>query len=248
MAPLPALVSPEVARSQGPEFVATLGGQRLTFRRVAVAAAFPSTPAEFMVVSTPGLLHAAVRIPEAGLALSEVWAMGDDPRPRLERAGFILGPTQAAGPIIAVLAQLPQSLAVGMNFAAAVGGLGLVVIGVAVGLYFAQRRREFEFASLRAMGTQPRQITRVLLLEQGLMIVFAVVAGAAIGFGVLRGLMPYVGRSIGSAFPPPVLVVDRASLAISLCAIVAASAIGLLAALRALLRSSVTSVLRGEAE
>ncbi|HET7236580.1 MAG TPA: ABC transporter permease [Actinomycetota bacterium] len=248
MAPLPALVSPEVARSQGLEFVATMGGQRLPIRRVAVAEAFPSTPADFMVVSTPGLLQAAVRIPEAGLALNEVWAMGDDPRPALEPAGFAIGETQAAGPIIAVLAQLPQSLAVGMNFAAAIGGLGLVVIGVAVGLYFAQRRREFEFASLRAMGTVPRQLTRVLLLEQGLMIVFALAAGAAIGFGILRWLMPYVGRSIGAAFPPPVLVVDRASLAISLCAIVAATAIGLLAALRALLRSSVTSVLRGEAE
>jgi ABC-type lipoprotein release transport system permease subunit len=249
LGPLPALVSPEIARSQGPEFAATLGGQQLMFRRVAVAEAFPSTPADFVVVSTPGLLHAAVRIPEAGLAMNEVWGMGErDPGPALERAGFVLGPSQAAGPIVAVLAQLPQSLAVGMNFAAAVGGLGLVVIGVAVGLYFAQRRREFEFASLRAMGTVPRQITRVLLLEQGLMIVFAAAAGAAIGFGVLRWLMPYVGRSIGSAFPPPVLVFDQTSLLISLCAIVAASAIGLLAALRALLRSSVTSVLRGEAE
>ena len=70
-----------------------------------------------------------------------------------------------------------------MNFATAVGGLGLVVLGVAVGLYFAQRRREFEFASLRAMGTEPKQVTRVLLLEQGLMITFALVAGAAIGSG-----------------------------------------------------------------
>jgi ABC-type antimicrobial peptide transport system permease subunit len=124
----------------------------------------------------------------------------------------------------------------------------LVVLGVAVGLYFAQRRREFEFASLRAMGTQPGQVSRVLLLEQGLMIVFAIAAGAGIGFGILRLLMPYVGRSIGSAFPPPILVVDWTSFAISLSAIVAATAIGLLLALRALLRSSVTSVLRGEAE
>ena len=156
-------------------------------------------------------------------------------------------PDRGGRPIIGALAQLPQSLAVGMNFATAVGGLGLVVLGVAVGLYFAQRRREFEFASLRAMGTEPKQVSRVLLLEQGLMITFAILAGAGIGFGVLRLLMPYVGRSIGSAFPP-ILVFDWPALAISLSAIVAASAIGLLAALRALLRSSVTSVLRGEAE
>ena len=249
MGALPALVSPEIARSQGSAFVATIGGQRLDVRQVALAEAFPSVLGDFVVVSTPALLRAAVRIPEPGLALNEVWAMGeDDPRPALEEAGLIPGPTEAAGPIIGALAQLPQSLAVGMNFATAVGGLGLVVLGVAVGLYFAQRRREFEFASLRAMGTEPKQVTRVLLLEQGLMITFALVAGAAIGFGILRLLMPYVGRSIGSAFPPPILVFDWPALAISLSAIVAATAIGLLAALRALLRSSVTSVLRGEAE
>ena len=247
--PLPALVSPEISRSQGSPFVATIGGQRLDFQQVALAQAFPSVLGDFVVVSTPALLRAAVRIPEPGLALNEVWAMGEeDPRPALRRAGMIPGPTQAAGPIIGALAQLPQSLAVGMNFATAVGGLGLVVLGVAIGLYFAQRRREFEFASLRAMGTEPGQVSRVLLLEQGLMITFAILAGAGIGFGVLRLLMPYVGRSIGSAFPPPILVFDWPALAVSLSAIVAASAIGLLAALRALLRSSVTSVLRGEAE
>jgi len=249
MGALPALVSPEVARSQGSAFVATIGGQRLDVRQVALAEAFPSVLGDFVVVSTPALLNAAVRIPEPGLAVNEVWAMGeDDPRPALQDVGLIPGPTEAAGPIIGALAQLPQSLAVGMNFATAVGGLGLVVLGVAVGLYFAQRRREFEFASLRAMGTEPKQVTRVLLLEQGLMITFALIAGAAIGFGILRLLMPYVGRSIGSAFPPPILVFDWPALAISLSAIVAATAIGLLAALRALLRSSVTSVLRGEAE
>ena len=249
MGALPALVSPEIARSQGSAFVATIGGQRLDIRQVALAEAFPSVLGDFVVVSTPALLRAAVRIPEPGLALNEVWAMGEeDPRPALEEAGVIPGPTESAGPIIGALAQLPQSLAVGMNFATAVGGLGLVVLGVAVGLYFAQRRREFEFASLRAMGTEPKQVARVLLLEQGLMITFALLAGAAIGFGILRLLMPYVGRSIGSAFPPPILVFDWPALAISLSAIVVATAIGLLAALRALLRSSVTSVLRGEAE
>ena len=249
MQPLPALVSPEISRSQGSSFSATVGAQRLDFQQVALADAFPSVLGEFVVVSTPALIEAAARIPEPGLALNEVWAMGDaDPRPELRDAGFIPGQTQAAGPIIAALAQLPQSLAVGMNFATAVGGLGLVVLGVAVGLYFAQRRREFEFASLRAMGTEPKQVTRVLMIEQGLMIAFAIVAGAAIGFGILRLLMPYVGRSIGSAFPPPILVFHWPALAISLTAIVAATAIGLIAALRALLRSSVTSVLRGEAE
>jgi hypothetical protein len=247
--PLPALVSPEVARSQGRDFHATIGGQRLAFHGVAIAEHFPSVSGDFVVVSTPALLRAAARIPEPGLALNEVWANGTaDPRPALERAGFIPGAVRAAGPIVAALAQLPQSLAVGMNYAAAAGGLGLVVIGVGVGLYFAQRRRAFEFASLRAMGAEPSQISRILLLEQGAMIVFAIAAGAGLGYGILRLVMPYIARSIGSAFPEPVLTIDWVSLAIALAAIVAATAVGLLTALRALVRSSVTSVLRGEAE
>jgi putative ABC transport system permease protein len=119
---------------------------------------------------------------------------------------------------------------------------------VAVGLYFAQRRREYEFASLRAMGAEPGQVSRALLLEQGVMIGFAVAVGAGLGFGILHLVMPYVGRSIGASFPEPTIVFDWFSMAMALAAVLAATAIGSLAALRALVRSSVTSVLRGEAE
>ncbi|MFB3739243.1 MAG: FtsX-like permease family protein, partial [Candidatus Velamenicoccus archaeovorus] len=246
--PIPALVSPGVLSSQGASFEATMGGQLLDFREVAVADSFPTVAGEFMVVPAPALLEAFARIPEAGLSLGEVWAMGSDPRPALRAEGFVVGQTTSAGPIIAFLSQLPQSLAVGMHFTAAAGGLGLVVIGVAVGLYFAQRRREFEFAALRAMGTEPGQITGVLTIEQGVLIGFAVLAGAGLGYGILRLMMPYVGKSLGAAFPPPVMVLDWTSLGISVVAIGVATALGLLAALRALLRTSVTSVLRGEAE
>ncbi len=247
-APLPAVVSPGVAASVGGVFSATMGGQSFEIRPVAVADAFPSLTGEFVVVSTPTLLAASARIPEPGLALNEVWAMGKDPRPALRAADFILGRTQAAGPIVAILSQLPQSLAVGLHFTSAAGGLGLVVIGVAVGLYFAQRRREFEFASLRAMGTAPAQVTTVLVLEQGLLIGFALVAGAGLGIGMLRLMMPYVGRSLAAAFPAPKLAFDWPALAISTVVVVLATGLGLLLALRDLLRSSVTSVLRGEAE
>ena len=54
-----------------------------------------------------------------------------------------------------------------MNFTAAAGGVGLVIIGVSASLYFAQRRRDYEFAALRAMGAERSQIRRTLVLEQG---------------------------------------------------------------------------------
>jgi ABC-type antimicrobial peptide transport system permease subunit len=154
----------------------------------------------------------------------------------------------AAGPIEAYLAQLPASLAVGLDGAAAIGGLGLVTIGVAVGLSLGQRRREFEFASLRAMGVERSKVARVVVLEQVVLVGFAVVAGFALGYGVLRWLLPYVGKSIGAPFPPPVLVVDGTALAFALLAIVVATTIGIVVAVRSVLRASVTGVLRGEAE
>ena len=246
--PLPALVSPGVATSEGDVFETTVVGQRLEFRAVAIAEHFPSVPKDFVVASAPGLLRAALRIPEPGLSLGEVWATGPDPRPALLDAGFTVGGTTSAEPIEDALAQLPQSFAVGLDSATAVGGLALVVIGVAVGLCSAQRRREFEFASLRAMGIAPSQIARVLALEQGVLVGFAMAVGAGLGFAILAWLLPYVGRSLGAPFPEPVLVVDRAALGASVMAIVAATAVGLGAALRALTRASVTTVLRGEAE
>jgi putative ABC transport system permease protein len=250
-APMPALVSDAVAAELGQTFSVTMAGQHIDVRVVATASQFPSVVpnAPFVVVSAPALLERQFAIPEAGLTLSEVWANGpDDPSAALRDLGFFTGAVEATGPIEGILAQLPQSLAVGMNFTAAAGGLGLVVIGVAAGLYFAQRRRDYEFAALRAMGTEARQIRRTLILEQTGLLGFALVAGLAIGYGLLKLVMPYVGTSLGVSYPPPVLVMDWPALGVSVAAIVLMTALSLAASMRVLMRSSVTGVLRGEAE
>jgi hypothetical protein len=246
--PIPALLSPGLLSTTPPQFQATLGGQSLTFRTVGQSQAFPSVIGDFMTIPLRTTVLDSARVTEPSLAVDEVWAMGPDPRSELRSAGFVPGPESSAASRIAVLAQLPQSLAVGMHFTAAAGGTGLVVIGVAVGLYFTQRRREFEFASLRAMGSGVGQISGVLLMEQGAMTGFAALAGGALGFAVVRLMMPYFGKSLGSDFPPPVMVVDWSSLGLCAAAIAVATALALILSLRALLGSSVISVLRGEAE
>jgi hypothetical protein len=249
---MPAVLSASLAASVGDTFTVTLGGQQIELRQVATAVQFPSTVpnSPFLVVSAPGLLERELAVPEPGLTLNEAWSMGDaNPLPALRAAGFIPGiNVLRAAPIEAVLAQLPQSLAVGMNFTAAAGGIGLVVIGVAAGLYFAQRRRDYEFAALRAMGADRGQIRLSLILEQGVLLGFAIVAGLGLGYLMLRSVMPYVGTSLGVSYPPPLLVMDWTSLGIALAAIVIATATGLGLAIRTLMRSSVTGVLRGEAE
>jgi hypothetical protein len=249
--PLPVLVSPGIASPGGPIFQATLGGQELQLDPVVGAIQFPSMipNAPFIVLSGPALLERASAVPEPGLVLNEVWAEGErNPIPPLRAGGFIPGAVARTAPIEGFLAQLPQSLALGMNFVSAAGGASLVIVGVAAALYFAQRRRDYEFAALRAMGAPSGQIVRTLALEQVLLLGFAVVAGLGLGYLLLRLMMPYVGPSLSVAYPPPVFLMDWTSLGIALAAILGASALALALSARALLRASVTGVLRGEAE
>ena len=249
--PLPVLVSPGVSSSGGPVFPAALGGQEIELNPVASAIQFPSMlPNQpFIVMSGSALLERAAAVPEPGLVLNEVWAEGErNPVPQLRQKGFFPGDVARTAPIEGFLAQLPQSLALGMNFVAAAGGAGLVIVGVAAALYFAQRRRDYEFAALRAMGTASGQIVRTLALEQVLLLGFAVLAGLGLGYLLLRLMMPYVGPSLSVAYPPPVFLMDWVSLGTALAAIVAATAIALALSARAMLRASVTGVLRGEAE
>jgi putative ABC transport system permease protein len=207
----------------------------------------PNSP--FIVLSTTALLDRAAAVPEQGLVLNEVWANGDaTPLPPLRQRGLITGAVARTAPIEGFLAQLPQSLALGMNFVAAAGGAALVVVGVAAALYFAPRRRDYEFAALRAMGAASSQIVRTLALEQVLLLGFAVAAGLGLGYLLLRLMMPYVGPSLSVSYPPPVFLMDWTSLGIALVAILAATTLALALSARSLLRASVTGVLRGEAE
>jgi hypothetical protein len=251
-AAMPALVSTTVAAQVEDTFTVTLGGQKIELHQVAVATQFPSAipNSPFIVVPTRALLERELAVPEPGITLDEVWAMGSaSPIEALRERGFVPGrEVQRAEPIEATLAQLPQSLAVGMNFTAAAGGVGLVIIGVSASLYFAQRRRDFEFAALRAMGAERSQIWRTLMLEQGLLLGFAIVAGLGLGYLLLRLVMPYVGTSLGVSYPPPLLVMDWTTLGVALATVLVTTLLGLGLALRTLLRSSVTGVLRGEAE
>jgi hypothetical protein len=248
---MPALVSEHfISDTQGPVDVG-LTGQQLQVEPIAVASQFPGVVpnAPFVIVSTRGLLERQFSIPEAGVSLNEVWAnTAENPSPQLREAGWTPGLVNATAPIEGLLAQLPQSLAVGMNFTAAVAGVGLVIAGVAAGLYFTMRRRDYEFAALRAMGTGRRQIRTTLVLEQAALLGFALLAGLGIGYWLLRLVMPYVDTSLGVSYPAPVLVLDWPALGAAVVAIVVSSGLAIGAAMRTLMRSSVTGVLRGEAE
>jgi ABC-type antimicrobial peptide transport system permease subunit len=123
-----------------------------------------------------------------------------------------------------------------------------VVIGVAVGLYFGQRRRRFEFAALRALGTDRETMLAAMIIEQAAIVGVSLVTAFLLGSSLLRFMMPALGPSITKGFPPPVLVTDWGSLAVFAAAVLTAAAVAGLFSARTVLRASVTSVLRGEVE
>jgi FtsX-like permease family len=248
---LPAVLSADMAQVEPAQMSIELGGQQVALQRVGVATSFPGVAHgdPFFVVSGPALYDLARAIPQPSPTVTEVWSRGDrDPTEAIRAAGFSVTDLLSAAPVEAQLAQSPQSLAAGMEAAAAIAGLGLVIAGVAATLYFAQRRRDYEFASLRAMGTTPATIRRTLVIEQVGLLCYALIAGLLLGWGVLRLMVKAVRSSLGVTYPVPVLVIDWRMLAAVVVAIALASSVALVLSIRSLLRSSVTVVLRGEAE
>jgi predicted lysophospholipase L1 biosynthesis ABC-type transport system permease subunit len=159
----------------------------------------------------------------------------------------VLG-TGSALAVEASLAQDPQSLALGMHFAAAAGGMGLVVIGLAVSLYFGQRRRQFEFAALRALGAEHGQLVGALVGEQAFLVGFALIGALGLGYALLRLIMPYAARNLTTSIPPGLLRVDWVAIAVFGAAVVGVVCAAIALGVRALFGTSVPAVLRGEAE
>jgi len=250
-AAVPAIVSSEVAEREPATMQLRIGDRTIPIERVGTATSFPgidpTTP--FIVVSGPALFELQGAVPGQGGRVTEVWAHGDtDPTLAIQQAGFPVVDLLSARAIEGRLAEAPQSLAVGLDAAAAIAGLGLVIAGVTATLYFAQRRRDFEFASLRAMGAGPSTLRATIAREQSALIGVASIAGLLLGYVVVRLATAPLLKTVSTSFPAPVMVVDVPVLIVALIVIGVATTIAVVAATRALLRSSISAVLRGDPE
>ena len=227
--PLPVLVSPGIASADGPIFPATLGGQELELDPVAGALQFPSMiPNAPFIVLSRRLSRTSRRGPGAGPRPERgVGRGGSRSDPLLRADGLVPGAVARTAPTEGFLAQLPQSLALGMNFVAAAGGAGLVVVGSRWPGCTSHSAAVTTSSPRSGRWGPPRTIVRTLALEQVLLLGFAVVAGLGLGYLLLRLMMPYVGPSLSVAYPPPVFLMDWTSLGIALAAILGATAIAL---------------------
>jgi hypothetical protein len=248
---VPVLASADVVDAVGRDFQGIIGGTRLEFHVAEIVRGFPATPAgqPFLVVPEPVVLTRLESIPDSSQGITQIWASGSDsPAAAIRHAGLHVDAVTSAVGLERRYTLNPQSLALGMHYTAAVGGMVLVVIGVGVGLYFAQRRRRFEFATLRALGTERRTMLAVMIGEQVAIVGFSLVTAFLLSGWLLRLMMPALGPSIARGFPSPLLATDWRAIALFTLAVVIAAGVSLALAIRATLGTSVTSVLRGEVE
>ena len=248
---IPTIVSHDVAGQEGNDPRLWAGDRTVPLGVVGTADAFPGVPpgTPFLIVSGPTLFALQGAVPDSVQRITEVWARGgSDPTAALRDAGYQVGDVASALSVEGRLAQAPQSLAVGLDAAAATAGLGLVIAGVMATLYFAQRRREFEFASLRAMGAKGTTVRDTIAREQIALVGVATVAGIALGDVVLRLVRTQLLTAVTTTFPAPTITVDVRVLVVAVLVIGVAAATAVAAATRAALRAPITTVLRGDPE
>ncbi|MDP9300637.1 MAG: hypothetical protein M3P43_07060, partial [Actinomycetota bacterium] len=126
-AAIPAIVSSDVAEREPTTMELRIGDRIIPIERVGTATSFPgiepTTP--FIVVSGPALFELQGAVPGQGGRVTEVWAHGDtDPTPAIQQAGVPVVDLLSARAIEGRLAEAPESLAVGLDAAAAIAGLG----------------------------------------------------------------------------------------------------------------------------
>jgi antitoxin component of MazEF toxin-antitoxin module len=92
--------------------------------------------------------------------------------------------------------------------AVAVVAAALAAVGFAVSAVGAQRERAAEFAVLRALGTPRRRLTRMIAVEQGVLIAIALLVGTVLGAVLNRAVVPLVVLTGQATAPVPGVLVQ----------------------------------------
>ncbi|MET9875358.1 FtsX-like permease family protein [Actinacidiphila glaucinigra] len=141
------------------------------------------TPGEWWLAAEPG---ASARVASALRARGDITSLlvRDEQRTELQRDPLGAGPLSA----------LP---------AAVVTAVVLAALGYIVAAAGALRDRSQEFAMLRALGTPRRWLARVIVAEQGLVILVAVGVGALLGGLLTRLVLPLIILTADAESPVP---------------------------------------------
>ncbi|MGN6796201.1 MAG: FtsX-like permease family protein [Streptosporangiaceae bacterium] len=225
-----------------------VGSLVLPVRAPGTMNAFPAATERglpFAVVSVQALVERfqqALQPPGGGVFV--VLSMGSGSPAALTRhAGLQVTGVSSAATIEAQLASRQENLAIGIEFAAAVAGVGLAMLALVLSAYFGGRRYEYEAASFQALGAKAGNVVATLAFEYGAVALCSACVGLVVGLSVLAIVLPHVTSTAG-----PGLLVDWPAIAAA-STVAAASLLGtLLVARTRIRRLSPVAILRGEPE
>jgi hypothetical protein len=92
--------------------------------------------------------------------------------------------------------------------AAAAVAAALAAVGFAVSAAGSLRERGAEFAVLRALGAPRRRLARAVAVEQGVLVVLALLVGALLGTALTRAVVPLIVLTDEAARPVPRVLVQ----------------------------------------
>ncbi|RFU88294.1 ABC transporter permease [Streptomyces triticagri] len=98
----------------------------------------------------------------------------------------------------------PQSALLAVAAAAA----ALAAVGFAVSAAGSLRERAAEFGVLRALGTPPGRLARLIAVEQGLLVSLALLVGLVLGALLTRAVVPLIVLTPDAAQPVPSVLVE----------------------------------------
>lgn len=174
--------------------------------RVAVRATYlPQAQGNGFLVDRTLAIRSAVQV---GQAQQEVWlAQGADPAilHRLQAKGVILGQTETTAATEASLSRQGPPLALALFRIGAVVAAILALGGTALTLALAARRRGFELAALLAQGITRRSLFRSIAAEQGVLLGYGTLLGAAAGLLGAVVALPSVPEFVTAPLAPQLL-------------------------------------------
>ena len=251
---LPAIFSRALLTAQyqvGQRLSLTVAGQPLQFEIRAIVADFPTLSDNFVVTDFYSLAR-QVDLDTLYFS-SEAWLSVDSTDPAQSQA--LLDNLRLEGRLLAdAQAQLSRlqadAMAQGISGAFQLSALVLSLlslVGFLVAHYLAAQQRFYEFGLLRAMGLTSSQAYSLFIIEGMLMVALGLLAGAVIGYSLVRITFPYISRAlVGSLAGVTIqqIVIDWGVVSGYYALLVACYILGTLALLLALVRSGLHRVLR----
>jgi ABC-type lipoprotein release transport system permease subunit len=210
---------------------------------------YQETP--YIIVDRDVLLYTINRQPRPITLLTEVWVHGTDTAVQATTSETAISEVMYTSDLLAQKRTDTLTLSIiGLLYLSFVIGMALSVVSLFTYVSLSVRARRAEFAVLQAMGYPRHSVFLMLVIEQSLVLLAALVLGAIISFFLSVQVLPplIIGAAGGAVTPPTIVQYDVDGLLLFAISIVVVMGVVLLLSAGRVWRSSTMEALRFDGE